>query len=174
MVAHLSPRAPMNAALHSSQGPTAKSLEWSCAARRGDVCIRLGCDPNLTEFSRNLPATAERLGSGLQRLSVYISACKHESTCPKEHFALSCLLPSISHTEIPFDERPNYLFAADVIYFSAAVLSLDISGTYQECCCHVFKASWSSFLLSFPPVITFSVNQGVYADEISLIHPHAY
>lgn len=117
----------MNSALRSSQGPTAKSSESSCATRR-NVCIQLGFDPNLTEFSRNLPVTAKRLGHGLQRLSVYISTCEHESTCPKEHFTLSCLLPSISHTEIPFDECPNYLFAAAFVYFSVAVLPIDISG----------------------------------------------
>lgn len=126
-----SPRTPMNAALHSSQGPTAQLLEWSCATRRTNVCIHLGFDPNLIAFSRNLPVAAKILGSGLQRLPVYISTCKHESTCPKEHFALSCLLPSISHTEIPFDECPNYLFTVDVIYFSVAVLSIGTSGVYQ-------------------------------------------
>lgn len=31
MVVYLSPRVPVNTALHSSQGSTAKSLEWSCA-----------------------------------------------------------------------------------------------------------------------------------------------
>jgi len=130
MAAHLSPRAPMKAALHSSQGPTTKSSKWSCATRR-NVCIHLGFDPNLVEFSRNLSLTAERLESGLQRLSVYISTCKHEFTCPKEYSTLSCLLPSISQREIPFDECPNYLFAAAVICFSVAVLSIDIPAAYQ-------------------------------------------
>lgn len=38
-------------------------------------------------FSRNLPGTTKSLGSDLQRLSVHNSACKHESTCPKEHIS---------------------------------------------------------------------------------------
>lgn len=56
-----------------------------CNQRR-NVCIDLGFDPNCIELSRNLPVTAARLGPGLQRLSVYSSTCKHESTCPEEHF----------------------------------------------------------------------------------------
>lgn len=127
-VAHPLLRAPMDTACHSFQASMAKSLEWSCAIRIRHVCIDLEFDPCLLEFSGNLPITAKRLGSGLQKLSVYISTYEHESTCPKEHFTLSCLLLSVSHTEIPFDGCSSYRSAAAVISFSVAILSVDVSG----------------------------------------------
>lgn len=179
--AHLSLRAPMNAALCSQQGPTAKSLEWSCTTRRRNVCVHLGFHANLIEFSRNFPGTTESLESGLQRLSVYISACKHESTCPKEHFTpwfvLICMF-----TPIHFSYRDSCWWMSQLLVCRScclpcvAVLSIDVSGACQKYCCHAFKAAWTSFLLSFPPYSHISVNRVTRVDEIclGLSHTHTH
>lgn len=169
----------MNAALGSQQGPTAKLQEWSCATRRRNVCVHLGFHPNLFEFSRIFPGTTESLESGLQRLSVYISACKHESTCPKEHFTpwfvLICMF-----TPSHFSYRDSCWWMSQLLAFCScclpcvAVLSVDVSGACQKYCCRAFKAMWTSFLLFFPPpTITFQVT---CVDEIclGLSHMHTH
>lgn len=70
------------------------------------------------------------LGSGLQRLSVSTSTCKHESTRPKEHFTLLCLLPSISQRFLLINAPIICLLQLSFTFF-VAVLSVDISGPCQ-------------------------------------------
>lgn len=72
---------------------------WRSSLRYGEAKKKL-CTRTLDNILRNRDhlcvSMNNELGSGLQRLSVSTSTCKHESTRPKEHFTLLCLLPSIS------------------------------------------------------------------------------
>lgn len=165
--------APMDAALRSSQGLTAKPTERACAARRRNVCTHWGFDADLVEFSINLTVTAERLGSGLQ----------------------SCLFTSQPANMSPHAQSSSSQFGVYSQPFSDRD-SFGWTPQLSACCSFHLIFLWLSWLLDimntlavllsyiedtlvwfspfFSPRSPVRGNQGVCADEIVLMHPHQH